>query len=194
MQMEACARLPRAVSGAYGVMDQHYAVVHTVVCAVIRAEPGWAALVARHTAGPTVSATGGKSGIYVVQDVCGPCRDTSNDPGGTSVGCGCGSIRIDHGSADCSSRGGALDSLVTIKNIMFSPMATTIKAGTTITWKNLDAEPHTTVNDAGVFDAGLFHSYALDKDETFTYKFDKPGVYKVFCRIHPYMKETITVQ
>ena len=69
---------------------------------------------------------------------------------------------------------------------MFSPMATTIKAGTTITWKNF--------NDAGVFDAGLFHSYALDKDETFTYKFDKPGVYKVFCRIHPYMKETITVQ
>src|ERR1700692_1717282 len=127
MQMEACARLPRAVSGAYGVMDQHYAVVHTVVCAVIRAEPGLAALVARHTAGRTVSATGGKSGIYVVQEVCGPGRDTRNDPRG----------------ADCSSRGDALDSLVTIKNLMFSPMATTIKAGTTITWKNF--------NDAGVF-------------------------------------------
>ncbi|TCW79515.1 hypothetical protein C5O80_28390 [Burkholderia sp. SRS-46] len=79
--------------------------------------------------------------------------------------------------------------VVTIKNFMFSPMSTTIKTGTTLTWKNLDAEPHTIVNDAGIF-----HSNALDQDETFSYTFDKPGVYKVFCGIHPFMKETITVQ
>ena len=79
--------------------------------------------------------------------------------------------------------------LVTIRNFMFSPMSTTIKAGTTVTWKNLDAEPHTVVNDAGVF-----HSKALDQDETYSFRFDKPGVYKVFCGIHPYMKETITVE
>ncbi|MBP0606046.1 MULTISPECIES: cupredoxin domain-containing protein [Burkholderia] len=79
--------------------------------------------------------------------------------------------------------------LVTIRNFMFSPMSTTIKAGTTITWKNLDAEPHTVVNDAGIF-----HSKALDQDETYSFRFDKPGVYKVFCGIHPYMKETITVE
>ncbi|ALX15481.1 hypothetical protein P350_28965 [Burkholderia cepacia JBK9] len=78
---------------------------------------------------------------------------------------------------------------VTIRNFMFSPMSTTIKAGTTITWKNLDAEPHTVVNDAGIF-----HSKALDQDETYSFRFDKPGVYKVFCGIHPYMKETITVE
>ncbi|RQS13660.1 cupredoxin domain-containing protein [Burkholderia sp. Bp8998] len=79
--------------------------------------------------------------------------------------------------------------LVTIHNFMFSPMSTTIKAGTTVTWKNLDAEPHTVVNDTGVF-----HSNALDQDETYSFRFDKPGVYKVFCGIHPYMKETITVE
>ncbi|MCA8092888.1 cupredoxin family copper-binding protein [Burkholderia anthina] len=84
---------------------------------------------------------------------------------------------------------GRADSLVTIRNFMFSPMSTTIKAGTTITWKNLDAEPHTVVNDAGIF-----HSKALDQDETYSFRFDKPGVYKVFCGIHPYMKETITVE
>jgi plastocyanin len=79
--------------------------------------------------------------------------------------------------------------LVTIRNFMFAPMSTTIKAGTTVTWKNLDAEPHTVVNDAG-----LFHSTALDQDQTYSFRFDKPGVYKVFCGIHPYMKETITVE
>ncbi|HYS64205.1 MAG TPA: cupredoxin family copper-binding protein [Paraburkholderia sp.] len=78
---------------------------------------------------------------------------------------------------------------VVIKNFMFSPMSLTVKAGATVTWKNLDGEPHTVVNDAGIF-----HSAALDQDDTYRFKFDKPGVYKVFCGIHPNMKETITVQ
>lgn len=78
---------------------------------------------------------------------------------------------------------------VVIKNFMFSPMALTVKTGSTVTWKNLDGEPHTVVNDAG-----MFRSAALDQNDTFQFKFDKPGVYKVFCGIHPNMKETITVQ
>ncbi|ANB75958.1 hypothetical protein AYM40_27100 [Paraburkholderia phytofirmans OLGA172] len=78
---------------------------------------------------------------------------------------------------------------VVIKNFMFSPMALTVKAGSTVTWKNLDGEPHTVVNDAG-----MFRSAALDQNDTYQFKFDKPGVYKVFCGIHPNMKETITVQ
>ncbi|CAG9271312.1 Plastocyanin [Paraburkholderia unamae] len=80
-------------------------------------------------------------------------------------------------------------SQIVIKNFMFSPMAITVKAGTTVTWKNMDGEPHTVVNDAGIF-----HSAALDQNDTYQFKFDKPGVYKVFCGIHPYMKATITVQ
>lgn len=78
---------------------------------------------------------------------------------------------------------------VVIKNFMFTPMAITVKAGSTVTWKNLDGEPHTVVNDAG-----LFRSAALDQNDTYQFKFDKPGVYKVFCGIHPTMKETITVE
>ena len=78
---------------------------------------------------------------------------------------------------------------VTIKDFMFSPMSTTIKAGTTLTWKNLDDEPHTVVSDTGVF-----RSAALDQNDTFQYTFSKPGVYKVFCGIHPNMRETITMQ
>jgi plastocyanin len=79
--------------------------------------------------------------------------------------------------------------VVVLKNFMFSPMSLTIKAGTTVTWKNLDGEPHTVVGDAG-----LFRSGALDQNDTYQFKFDKPGVYKINCGIHPNMKETITVQ
>lgn len=78
---------------------------------------------------------------------------------------------------------------VVIKNFMFSPMSLTVKVGTTVTWKNMDGEPHSVTNDAG-----LFHSAALDQNDTYQFKFDKPGVYNVLCGIHPYMKATITVK
>jgi plastocyanin len=78
---------------------------------------------------------------------------------------------------------------VVIKNFMFTPMELTVKAGSTVTWKNLDGEPHTVVNDAG-----MFRSAALDQNDTYQFKFDKPGVYKIFCGIHPNMKATVTVQ
>jgi plastocyanin len=89
----------------------------------------------------------------------------------------------------CSVAGAQAPNDVVIRNFMFSPMDITVKAGSTVTWKNLDGEPHTVVNDAG-----LFRSSALDQNDSFQFKFDRPGVYKVFCGIHPNMRETITVQ
>jgi plastocyanin len=79
--------------------------------------------------------------------------------------------------------------LVVVKNFMFSPMTLALKAGSTVTWKNLDEEPHLVASDTG-----LFRSSALDQNDTYQFKFDKPGVYKIFCGIHPNMKQTITVQ
>jgi plastocyanin len=78
---------------------------------------------------------------------------------------------------------------VVMKNFDFSPMMLTVKAGTTVTWKNLDGEPHTVVSPDGVF-----RSHALDQGDTFTFKFDKPGTYKFVCSIHPKMMAEIVVQ
>ena len=78
---------------------------------------------------------------------------------------------------------------IVMKNFDFSPMMLTVKAGTTVTWKNLDGEPHTVVSPDGVF-----RSHALDQGDTFTFKFDTPGTYKYFCSIHPKMMAAITVQ
>ena len=59
------------------------------------------------------------------------------------------------------------------------PMSLTVKAGSTVTWANKDDEPHTVVSDTA-----LFRSGAVDTDETFTFKFVKPGVYH-FSWLHP---------
>jgi plastocyanin len=78
---------------------------------------------------------------------------------------------------------------VIMKNFNFAPMTLTVPAGTTVTWKNLDGEPHTVVSADGAF-----RSKALDENDSFSFKFDKPGVYKYLCSIHPQMVGTITVK
>ena len=83
----------------------------------------------------------------------------------------------------------AADNTIVMKNFDFAPMTLTVKAGTTVTWKNTDGEPHTVTSDTG-----LFRSGALDQDDTFTFKFDKPGTYKYVCSIHPKMTGTIVVR
>jgi plastocyanin len=78
---------------------------------------------------------------------------------------------------------------VVMKDFMFSPAALTVKAGSVVSWTNQDNEPHTVASDAGVFRSG-----ALDTNESFSFKFDKPGTYHFVCSIHPYMVGTITVE
>ncbi len=78
---------------------------------------------------------------------------------------------------------------VSAKNFMFSPATITVKAGATVTWLNLDEEPHTVFSNAG-----LFRSSALDTKESFSFTFDKPGTYHYLCTIHPQMLGTIVVE
>jgi plastocyanin len=78
---------------------------------------------------------------------------------------------------------------IVIKNFDFAPMALTVTAGTSVTWKNLDEEPHTITSIDGAFRSG-----AIDGDESYTFKFDKPGAYKYLCSIHPKMRAVIIVK
>jgi plastocyanin len=83
----------------------------------------------------------------------------------------------------------AADSTIAIRNFMFEPMSLVVAAGTKVTWKNFDGEPHTihSIDDA-------FRSGALDQNDTFSFKFDKPGTYRYACSIHPQMIATIVVK
>jgi plastocyanin len=78
---------------------------------------------------------------------------------------------------------------IVAKNFMFSPTPLTVKVGSTVTWTNKDDEPHTVVSDTGEFKSG-----GIDTNESFSYKFDKPGTYHFTCSIHPRMVGTVVVQ
>ena len=83
----------------------------------------------------------------------------------------------------------AADAMIVMKNFDFSPMEVTVSAGSTVTWKNMDGEPHTVASRDDVF-----HSPALDQSDTYSFKFDRPGVYRYICSIHPKMMAVITVK
>lgn len=78
---------------------------------------------------------------------------------------------------------------IVVKEFMFQPTALTVKAGVTVTWSNQDQEPHTIRSDTGLFASG-----ALDANESFSFRFEKPGTYHFICSIHPRMTGIIVVQ
>jgi len=78
---------------------------------------------------------------------------------------------------------------VPIKSFAFMTMSVTVAVGGSVTWKNLDGEPHTVVSTDGVF-----RSAALDEGDSYTFKFTKPGVYSYICSIHPQMRANVVVK
>ena len=88
-----------------------------------------------------------------------------------------------------SAQAQSVSSTVLMKNFDFAPMTMTVPAGTTVIWKNLDGAPHTVTSVDG-----SFRSAALERNDSFKFKFDKPGTYKYICSIHPKMTAAIIVK
>ena len=82
----------------------------------------------------------------------------------------------------------AADMEVNIDNFAFTPKELTVKAGTTIVFRNRDDIPHSVVGSKGEF-----HSKALDTDESFSFTFTKAGTYDYSCGLHPRMQGRIVV-
>jgi plastocyanin len=78
---------------------------------------------------------------------------------------------------------------VKIDNFIFGPQTITVPVGATVTWRNKDDIPHTSVSTEGVF-----KSKVLDTDEAFSYTFTKAGTYPYYCTIHPKMTGKVVVQ
>jgi plastocyanin len=89
------------------------------------------------------------------------------------------------GVLGADAQGGAA---VTIVDFAFQPASLEVPAGTTVTWTNSGAAPHTVTADDGTFDSG-----ALQPGSTFSVTFYTPGTFAYHCEIHPNMMATIIV-
>lgn len=90
-----------------------------------------------------------------------------------------------------SSAGGAAESTdkIDISDFKFDPETVTVKAGTEVTWTNSDDAAHTATADDSSFDTG-----DMDKGDSASVTFDKPGTFTYYCRFHAFMKATVEVQ
>ncbi|MGE7956786.1 cupredoxin domain-containing protein [Pseudomonas sp. NPDC089530] len=82
----------------------------------------------------------------------------------------------------------AADVKIDIREFMYSPKDVQVTAGTRVTWVNDDQIPHTVAETHK-----LFHSAALDTNDSFSYVFETPGTYEYFCVLHPQMIGKIIV-
>jgi plastocyanin len=83
----------------------------------------------------------------------------------------------------------AEDATAKIDNFTFVPARLTVKAGTTVTWRNEDDIPHTVTSATR-----LFKSKALDTADSFSFTFTEPGTYEYFCSLHPRMTATVVAE
>ena len=77
---------------------------------------------------------------------------------------------------------------VGIGDNFFDPPDATVEPGSTITWTNNGARPHTVTADDGSFDSGR-----LNPGDSYTVAFDGQGTVTYHCAIHPEMRGSVTV-
>ena len=84
---------------------------------------------------------------------------------------------------------------VKIQNFAFSPATITIKAGTTVTWTNLDTTVHTVTSGDGSFESKSMYppNGDIPPQTSYSFTFSSPGSHSYICAVHTYMHGSVTV-
>jgi nitrite reductase (NO-forming) len=75
----------------------------------------------------------------------------------------------------------------------YQPNPIQVSVGTTVTWTNNDAQPHTATSGENVTPDGRFDSGIMAPAATFDFTFTEAGEYPYFCLLHPNMVGTVSV-
>lgn len=78
---------------------------------------------------------------------------------------------------------------VQMSNDAFTPATIQVSVGTTVTWTNLDSDPHTvTFRENALTSSGL-----LRQGDSYQYTFTAVGTFAYYCAVHPYMVGQVVV-
>ena len=95
--------------------------------------------------------------------------------------------------------------LNTPAEVWYDPPLITVQTGDTVTWSNDDREGHTITSGQGSgrfgwmsddfgTSNGLFDSDRFMPGESWSYTFEKDGIFQYFCTIHPWMEGFVIVE
>jgi plastocyanin len=73
-----------------------------------------------------------------------------------------------------------------------------VSVGDTVTWTNMDTQPHTVISGSngtpdGKFDSSPNFNPLLAPAQTFSHTFTEAGEYPYYCALHPNMVGTVSV-
>lgn len=86
------------------------------------------------------------------------------------------------------------ENTITIKNFAFTPKTITVKTGSIVRWENQDSSLHRIIFiDKDGQDISGDYS-VLSSMQSWSKKFDQPGTYPYYCKIHPEMTGTVIVE
>ncbi len=111
-----------------------------------------------------------------------PAANTQNSGGDHTQ------MNMDNSNNNTSSTPASADK-VSISDFSFSPVAITVKKGTTVTWTNNDSISHTVTSDT---EHGP-NSSTVSSGQTYSFTFNDEGTFNYHCSIHPQMQGTVTV-
>lgn len=125
----------------------------------------------------------GLNGVWFVAPAAGAAGG-SPSPSAGSGGGGYGGAPAAASAAPSAASGTS----ASIVDFGFQPTSITVKAGTTVTWKNTGAVAHTVTADDASFDSGHVAPGA-----SFQHTFTTAGTYAFHCAIHRSMTGTVVV-
>ncbi|MGH7592869.1 MAG: cupredoxin domain-containing protein [Gemmatimonadales bacterium] len=80
------------------------------------------------------------------------------------------------------------DTTVRIANFAFAPQEISVHLGAVLEWINADPTIHTVTSDDNTFDSNV-----INPDGRYRLTTTRTGVFRYFCRIHPFMQGKVTV-
>jgi quinohemoprotein ethanol dehydrogenase len=82
---------------------------------------------------------------------------------------------------------------VNIVDFAFNPGTIIVPPGTTVTWTNTGAQPHSATSTVSETNPTKFDSGIMTPGQSYSYTFTKPGTYDYFCVPHPFMRGKVIV-
>jgi plastocyanin len=81
----------------------------------------------------------------------------------------------------------------TLTDTAYQPNPVQVSVGSTVTWTNDDAQPHTATSGQNATPDGTFDSGIMAPQATFEHTFTEAGEFPYFCLLHPNMVGTVSV-
>jgi plastocyanin len=81
----------------------------------------------------------------------------------------------------------------TLTDTAYQPNPVQVSVGSTVTWTNDDAQPHTATSGQNATPDGRFDSGIMAPQATFEHTFTEAGEFPYFCLLHPNMVGTVSV-